>query len=813
MSKSNSPIDSENMPTSELSAQKSFWAQVGVWILSPQVAWLVLLLALLVTLLNWNNAEESLVQARQVQLESRASEVSDAILERIHGYEHVLRGSVGLFVASQNVDRSEWRDYISSLKIQEQHPGIQGVGISVPIPAARLDAHLRAIRAEGFPDYKVFPPGAREEYTPTIYIEPFGWRNRRAFGFDMYAETNRRKAMEHARDTNGTSMTSKVTLVQEVDEKMQAGILMFLPHYKHGMPHDTLAERRTNLVGYVSGSFRLNDLMNGIIKTKQAGAEKDVDIEIYDSTQRSADSLLYDDDSIAHALRTVPPGSLTLSRHIDLYGHTWTLYFTTLPAFDGFFDKSKPLLILLMGILLSVMLSGLIWMFATQRQRALALASHLTKENTERRRVQDEILLLNASLEQRVQNRTADLAVSKEHAERSSIELTSYIQAIGQHAIISAADLAGGIIQVNEKFCEISGYTQAELLGKDHRIVNSETHPKEFFAQLWATITRGDIWRGEICNRAKTGSLYWVDTAIVPIKDARGHVVRFISVRIDITERKRNEVLLVASNAQAQLLLSQLQQRNDENNMLIYSVSHDLRSPLVNLQGFSKELVAVSEDLRGLLTSDGVPAEIQKRGLGLIDSDMKESINFIQAGVKRLSNIIDAMLRLSRAGKVEYHWILVDTGLIVKRIVDSMQAVVVERGVAVTVGDLPQVWGDATVVDQIFANLIGNALNYLDPERRGLIEIGWQADAENNAFMHTYYVRDNGLGMSEAAKGKLFQIFQRFHPDKAKGEGVGLSIVRRMVERHSGKIWVKSSVGVGTTFFISLPIKAMETAE
>ncbi len=272
---------------------------------------------------------------------------------------------------------------------------------------------------------------------------------------------------------------------------------------------------------------------------------------------------------------------------------------------------------------------------------------------------------------------------------------------------------------------------------------------------------------------------------------------------------------LVASNAQAQLLLIQLQQRNDESNMLVYSFSHDLRSPLINLQGFSNEIVAVSKNLRGLITSGGVPAEIQKRGLGLIDSDMRESIHFIQAGVTRLSNIIDAMLRLARAGRVEYHWTEVATGLVVKRIVDSMQAVATERGAAITASDLPPVWGDATALDQIFANLIGNALNYLDPKRPGLIEIGWQPDADTNssmASMHTYYVRDNGLGLSQAAKGKLFQIFQRFHPDQAKGEGVGLSIVRRMVERHSGKIWVESREGEGSTFFISLPIQAWQAA-
>ncbi len=161
---------------------------------------------------------------------------------------------------------------------------------------------------------------------------------------------------------------------------------------------------------------------------------------------------------------------------------------------------------------------------ASLTQSINSMLKSLQQEHDKLKQVQDEILNLNAGLEQRVQQRTE--------------ELTSYIQGIGQHALISVADLAGDIIQVNDKFCEISGYTEAELLGKNHRIVNSGTHPKEFFVRMWATITQGDVWQGEICNRAKDGSLYWVDSAIVPIKDAQGHVVRFLSVGLNITERK-----------------------------------------------------------------------------------------------------------------------------------------------------------------------------------------------------------------------------------------------------------------------------------
>lgn len=412
--------------------------------------------------------------------------------------------------------------------------------------------------------------------------------------------------------------------------------------------------------------------------------------------------------------------------------------------------------------------------------------------------------------------------------EETNSELEFQKLALDRHAIVSITDARGRITYANDQFCEISQYSREELLGQNHRIVNSGLHPKDFFSALWKTISSGQVWQGAIRNRKKDGSFYWVETTVAPFLDHTGKPSRYVSIRTDTTQQKEaeealrrsNDALeervrirtadLEANNAQTQLILNQLQQRNEENSMLVYSVSHDLRSPLVNLQGFSKELVAVAEDLRGLVTGNGIPDEIQKRGLILIDSDMQGCIKFIQAGVMRLSNIIDALLRLSRAGQVEYHWTEVDTGLVIKRIMDSMQAVATERDAAFTAGDLPPIWGDATAVEQIFANLIGNALNYLDPKRPGIIEIGWKPDAD--ASRRTYYVRDNGLGMSEAAKSKLFQIFQRFHPDKAKGEGVGLSIVRRMVVRHSGKIWVESREGEGTTFFVSLPIHTMEAA-
>lgn len=249
-----------------------------------------------------------------------------------------------------------------------------------------------------------------------------------------------------------------------------------------------------------------------------------------------------------------------------------------------------------------------------------------------------------------------------------------------------------------------------------------------------------------------------------------------------------------------------LAQKDRENELFVYSVSHDLRSPLVNLQGFSQELAAVNQDLRGLLAENDLPAPVRQRGLALIDRDAAESVHFIQTAVSRLAGIIDSLLRLSRVGRVQYQWQAVDVRAAVVRVVEALRGTLAGRGAEVVVEELPTCWGDPTAVEQIFANLIGNAVNYLDPRRPGKIEVGCAAADALASRPRTYYVKDNGLGIPEGHLPKVFVAFQRLHPEVAQGEGIGLTLVRRIVERHGGRIWVESTAGVGSTFFVALPV-------
>ena len=297
---------------------------------------------------------------------------------------------------------------------------------------------------------------------------------------------------------------------------------------------------------------------------------------------------------------------------------------------------------------------------------------------------------------------------------------------------------------------------------------------------------------------------------LVFYQDVSGRLARLADNVRRLGEKKELTQPLSGRDEVAQLdrvfrdMARALREREQENEMFIYSVSHDLRSPLVNLQGFGEELVLSCQDLRAALAEGGAGAE---RARHVAEKDIPDSLHYIQTAVSRLAAIIDALLRLSRVGRVEYRVQAVDVEETVRRVVKALGGTIEARKAEATVGPLPPALGDPTAVEQVFANLIGNAVLYLDPSRPGRVEVGAlePGDPEAAPRLRTYYVRDNGLGIPEAYQPRVFLAFQRLHANVAQGEGVGLALVYRIVGRLGGRIWMRSAVGVGSTFYVALP--------
>jgi signal transduction histidine kinase len=261
-------------------------------------------------------------------------------------------------------------------------------------------------------------------------------------------------------------------------------------------------------------------------------------------------------------------------------------------------------------------------------------------------------------------------------------------------------------------------------------------------------------------------------------------------------ERKRAE-------QERERLLHELEDKSKELSQLLFISSHDLQEPLVNIQGFAREMEFSLQEMHSVLESGDIPPAVKEKLAATIDKDIPNSLNYILAGTSKIDTLLKGLLKVSRLGRTTLSIEKLNMKDLIDKVVHSFEFQARKAGVRLEVGRLPQCQGDRAQINQVFSNLIGNALKYLDPERPGIIRIYGRKE-DSNAV---YTVEDNGIGITPEHQETVFQIFQRVHPKASSGEGLGLTIVRHILKRHGGKTWLESEPGRGSRFHVALPIR------
>ena len=716
----------------------------------------VLIIGVLLTVLVSINAAHNEVITKKKEFSLICDEIKTKIAIRLHAYAFLLRSASAYTVSSDTVNRQQWHDFVERIKINENLPGVQGVGYSVIIPKSQLNKHISQVRSEGFDQYVVKPIGEREIYSAVLYLEPFSGRNLRAIGYDMFSEPVRRYAMELSRDSDLAVLSGKVKLVQETNQDIQVGSLMYVPVYHKGMPISTVDQRRCALMGWTYSPFRMNDLMAGILGRWDSDKLNSIQLRVYDDSL-SNNALLYTSKAFdSQQTRISPSASITIP--IDFNGKRWMLNF--IQTNQNNYLTNNVLIKLIGGITISLLLTALALALLSTISKAKQIAEQLTRE-------------------------------LKQSEERFKILLNSTAEAI------YGIDLLGNCTFSNTACVRMLGLTSPdELLGKNmHNLIHHSNADGTLLdindCRIHLAFIKGEgthvdnevLWRSDgICLPAE----YWSYPIFINGK-IEGAVVTFF----DITDRK--QMIQNINHAK-----NEAEKANLAKSEFLSRMSHELRTPMNSILGFAQ-----------LLQLESKFNEQQKKGIGHI----------LNSG-KHLLNLINEVLEISRieAGHIE---LIIETVLVngvIREMIDSVLPLAKERKIKLELSDSFKyqyfVRADRQRLKQVLLNLLSNALKYNIIEGSVIIKVEKIELPETGITSVRISITDIGSGIAPQDIHKLFIPFERMGAENTtiEGTGLGLSVVKKLMDAMGGTIGVESIQGQGSTFWIELPeIKNLTT--
>lgn len=485
--------------------------------LAAATAIATLLFGLGITAFSVKSARDQTQLEAEKRFEAHAMRVETSVHQQFNNALKGFQGLRALFLSQRGwLTRKEVRIWVNGQDLAFQYPGVRGLGYIERVPRDRLENFIAYERADDAPEFSVRTSGHAADLFIIKYIEPLA-ANRPAWGYDIGSEPVRRAAAEASARSGQLTLTPPIALVQ--DGRQRPGFLYLMPYYDGSITPDTASpeQRERALRGWIYAPIVLEELMAPVGRD----AEGLLDFEVFDAAAGPDAAPLYDHDQQRACAQTAPPPAacdhrrFTGERNITVGGRTLRLLVSGTRAFDATVTPASEWRAV-MGALGSVLLALLVWVLGSGRARSVALAERMT----------------------------VDLRAATQQAEAALRDNNALLGALQQHAIVSVTDRRGIITDANDAFTQISGYSHAELIGANHRLVKSSVHDAAFWKAMWRTVARGKPWHGDVCNRAKDGRLYWVDTFITPLVGADGKVEKYISMRIDITAAKNAEAEL-----------------------------------------------------------------------------------------------------------------------------------------------------------------------------------------------------------------------------------------------------------------------------
>ena len=686
------------------------------------------------------------LQADAAHFDALVTETTNRIRQRLSTYEDSLRGGAGLFLAAKNVGRAEWRAYVEALHLPERYPGIEGLGVVLPVRPADTAAFLAARRADGVPDFVikhvpgVSPPPAGPdgpEQFVIAFIEPLA-SNQAALGLDTASEPNRRTAAEEARDQGEPRITPRISLVQDIQRR--PAFLLYVPIYRFGLPVDTVAQRRAALAGWVDAVFITPQFLNGVL----GPGSGEIVLDFYEGDTPGREHLLY-----------ATPGSrregtgYERSTRLELGGRMFTAAWNRGPAFLGS-GPSTAIWAATSSALVSLLLVCLVVSLSSASRRAQALAAA----------------------------RTSDLLVSEARFRL----LIENVQDYG----IFALDTTGRVATWNSGAERNHGYAAGEITGRHFSVFYP---PADITAgkparMLAAAATNGraedEGWRVR-----RDGSRFWASVVITALHHPDGSLLGFVKIVRDITERKRLEESLALARDQA-LEASRLKSE------FLATMSHEIRTPMNGIIGMS-----------GLLLDTETTAE--QRTMGRVIQSSAERLLAVIDDILDFSKIEAGRLRLIPVD-FDLQQVIEETlALLAPHAHEKGLELLCDCDPSLRAA----LRGDAGRIQQVLTNLVGNAIKFTAQGEVMVIANQVRHQTTGLTFRVTVRDTGIGVA-GEIRDRLFEPFTQGDGTDTRQfgGTGLGLAICRQLIRLMGGRIGYESTPGHGAAFWFELQLPA-----